>query len=118
MNKTEKIIILKQYQDMFYAQSVLEIDKSDSIREFSFLLKTLGMTKEKFEVENKILAEENGIKGTARAMFEAIFEAFAKFGTYVHYDLSEINMYYDDLQYKMDAEGIKCHKARISYLTN
>jgi len=118
MNKTEKAIILKQYHDMFYAQSVLEIDKSDSIREFSFLLKTLGMTKEKFEVENKILAEEKGITGTTKEMYSLIFESFAKYNCYVNYDLKEIDLYYDSLEWKMTQEKNKCHKARISYLTN
>jgi len=118
MNKKESAIILKSYYDMYFSQTVCGIDKSDSIRDFSFMLKTLGMTKEKYEIENKIISDHKEIKGTAKVMFEAIFESFAKFGAYVHFDLEEIDTYYENLQYKMDEEGIKCHKARISYLTN
>jgi len=118
MNKKEASIILKTYSDIYYSHVINEFDKSESIREFSFLLKSLGMNKEKTMVENVIICERDNIRGTAKEMYRMIFESFSEHEVYVNYDLSEIDMYYENLKYSMSEEDIKCHNARIKYLTN
>jgi hypothetical protein len=118
MNKKESAIILKSYKDIYYAHCILEIDKTDSRREFKFLLDTLGLKKERYIVENEIITEKENINCSSKSMYEMIFETFAKYNKYINYDLNEIDTIYDDLQFEMTEEDKKCHIARISYIEN
>lgn len=116
MTKLERNIILDQYQDIYYVHNIVKIDKSDSIRELSILLDILGMKKERIQRENIIIIERDSIKFMNREMFSMIFDTFAKYNYYTHYDMKEIDMIYDELQFHMTAEEVKCHEARIKYM--
>jgi len=117
MNKKEKDIILNTYREIYNIHNVLKIDKTDTLRDFKFMLKNLNLTKDMYMIENEIIAEQNNLSLTVKEMFRMIFETFAKYNVYVNYNIEEINMYYDNLQYEFTEEEIKCHKARINYIT-
>jgi len=116
MTKNEKSIILSAYKDIYYTHNIVKIDKSDSLREFKFLLNSLNLKKESYQVENEIIAETNNLKITVIEMYKMIFETFAKYNTYINYNLEEINIYYEELQWEFTEEENKCHKARVKYI--
>ena len=116
MTKNEKSIILSAYKDIYYIHHVVKIDKSDSLREFKFLLTSLNLKKESYMVENKVIAEAENMSLTVIEMYKMIFETFAKYNTYCNYNLEEIDIYYEELKWKFTEEENKCHKARIKYI--
>jgi len=116
MNKNEKSIILDTYKQIYYTHHIVKIDKSDSLREFKFLLQSLNLKKELYQVENEVIAESENMKLTVIEMYKMIFETFAKYNTYTNYDLSEIDIYYEELQWEFTEEENKCHKARVNYI--
>ena len=118
MNKKEKGIILDTYKNMYYCNMIVQIDKLDAIRELKIMIDKLELKKERYEIENEIISERDGIKATAKYMYESIFEVFTKYEKYVHYDLNDIEMCYDNLEYKMTEEERKCDTAKINYLKN
>jgi len=116
MNKSEKSIILSTYKDIYYTHHVVKIDKSDALREFKFLLASLNLKKESYQVENEVIAEVKNMSLTVIEMYKMIFETFAKYNTYCNYNLEEIDIYYEELQWEFTEEENKCHKARIKYI--
>jgi hypothetical protein len=118
MNKKEQNIILNIYKEIYNTHNVLEIDKTDTLREFRFLLKNLNLTKEMYITENQIITEQNNLNLTVKEMFSMIFDTFAKYNIFVNYNIEEINLYYDNLQYEFTEEENKCHNARIKYITD
>ena len=116
MTKNEKSIILSTYKDIYYTHDVVKIDKLDSLREFKFLLASLNLKKESYQVENEVIAEFNNMKLTVIEMYKMIFETFAKYNTYTNYNLEEIDIYYEELQWQFTEEENKCHKARVKYI--
>lgn len=116
MNKKESQIILNTYKQIYFAHTIVNIDKSDTIREFKFMLDNLGLKKERYIVENNIIAERDELTGTVKECYIMIFETFTRYGKYINYDLKEIQMYYDNLQYEFTEEDVKCHNARIKYI--
>lgn len=113
MNKKERKIILDTYKTIYRIHEIVKIDKSDSIREFKYLLDVLGMEKERYMIENEIIAERDNLTYMQKEMYSLIFETFSKYGKYIHYDLEEIDMYYNDLQFKMTDEENRCHKNQV-----
>ena len=116
MNKKELNTILSVYKDIYYTHHVVKIDKSDSLREFKFLLTSLNLKKESYMVENKVIAEAENMSLTVKEMYNMIFESFVKYNTYCNYDLEEIDIYYEELQWEMTEEENKCHKASVRYI--
>jgi len=116
MTKQEKQTILSAYKQIYYTHHIVKIDKSDSLREFKFLLSSLNLKKESYQIENEVIIEANNLKLTVIEMYKMIFETFAKYNTYTNYNLSEIDIYYEELQWEMTEEENKCHKARIKYI--
>lgn len=115
MNKKEMNTILKSYKTI-YNLKLMGFDKDDSIREFKILLNNLGMEIERYKAENEIIAAHNNMSCTIIEMYEMIFNDFLKYGRPIHYDLKEIDEYYDYLEFKMTEEENACHKARINYI--
>lgn len=113
MNKKELNIITATYKDMLYTNEVLEIDKSDSIREFKRLLDNLNLKDERYTVENEIICYKNNYNCIVRETFELIYNTFKKYNQYVNYNLDDIENIYNDLKYIMTVEDNKCHEARI-----
>jgi len=116
MNNREKDIILSNFQNAFMVNELLKIDKQEVLREFRHLLSMLNLKKEMVEQENIVICERDNIKGTKKEMYQLIFEIFSKYGIYPHYNITEIDQYYDNLQYNMTEEENKCHKVRINYI--
>lgn len=116
MNKKEMQTILGTYKQIFHTHTVLRYDKADTVREFKFMLDSLNLKKERYIVENEVIAESKSMKSTVKSMYEMIFEDFAKYGRYINYDLEEIGLYYDNLQYELTEEENKCHVSRVNYI--
>ena len=117
MNKTETNTIINIYKDMYYVHHIVNIDKSETLREFKFMIDKLGLKKQRYIVENKIIMERDEITGKAD-IYEMIFNDFILYNRYVHYDINEISNEYDELQFYMNDEQLKCNKARINYICN
>jgi len=115
MNKKEIKTIVETYKRIYNVQEVVGIDKSDTIYELKFLLDSLGLKKERYIAENEVITERDELK-SEKAEYKMIFDDFIKYGVYVNYDLEEIEMYYDDLQFRMNDEEIGCNTARIDYI--
>ena len=116
MTKQEKQTILSAYKQIYYTHHVVKINKSDALREFKFLLSSLNLKKELYQIENEVIIEANNLKLTVKEMYNMIFELFVKYNTYCNYDLEEIDIYYEELQWEMTEEENKCHKARVRYI--
>lgn len=116
MNKKEMNIILTTYKEAYNAQEILGFDKADTLRTLKFMIDSLGLEKQRYEIENDVIAERDHLNITTKEMYQIIFETFEKYNVYVNYDLDEIEMYYDNLQFKMTQEENKCHQARINYI--
>ena len=115
MNLKEKEIILKEYSDLLYSDMILKIDKSDTLRHFRNLLKGLNLIKEMYATENEIICYRDNVAGIKKEMFRMIIDTFAKYNKYVKFDIDEIELYFDNLQYEMTEEE-KCHHAQMKYL--
>jgi hypothetical protein len=113
MTNKEKQIILNTYKENYSAHEILKIDKSETLYTLRYLLDSLELKKDRYIIENSVIIERDNIKFMEREAFQMIFDTFLKYGKYIHYDLQEIDMYYDDLQYEMTEEEIRCHNARI-----
>jgi hypothetical protein len=118
MNKKETSIILASYKHIYACNEVLNIDKTDTIREYRHMLEELGLKKEMYIIENEVICERDNIKYSSKQVYEMIFETFLKYNKYIHYDMNEIERYYDDLQFYFTDEENKCHIARINLLNN
>ena len=116
MNKKESNIILNTYKEIYRIHEVVKIDKADTIRELKIMIDALGMKKERYIIENEVIAERDNIKYSSLQMYEMIFNNFLKYGKYIHYDLDEIDVYYDDLQFRMTEEENKCYTAQVNYI--
>jgi len=116
MNKKELTVILNHYKNIYYTHTVVKIDKADSLREFKFLLESLGLKKERYIVENEVIAENFNLKSSVKECYSMIFKSFVKYGVYTNYDLDEIDTYYQELTWEFTEEENKCHKARVKYI--
>jgi hypothetical protein len=116
LTSKEKEIILKSYADLYFAEKVLQFDKSETLYTLRFLLDNLQLKKDRYMVENEIISQRNNLAGTQKEMYLMIFETFAKYGRYINYDILEIESVYDDLQYEITDEEKRCHNARIEYI--
>ena len=114
MNKKE-IATIKESYKAIYKNSL--IDKADMSRfNMKMLLDNLGLKKERYEVENEVIADNNNYKSMIVESFQMIAEDFEKYGVYVNYDLTEIENIFEDLQYEMTEEEIRCYNARINLI--
>lgn len=114
MNKKE-IQTIKESYKITYKDSLT--NTSDMSRyHMKFLMDSLNLKKERYEVENEVIAENNNYKSMTIEAFQGIFEDFEKYGVYVNYDLDSIDNYFDKLKYKMTEEEIRCYNARINLI--
>lgn len=118
MNKQEKIIIFSHYKQVYYNHLILDYDKADTIRELRSLLKSLNLEKERYQVENEVIIEQKGYNSITKEAYQMIFDTFFKHDVLIHYDLAEINFYYDELRFQFTPEEIKCHAARINLINS
>ena len=116
MNKKEKEIIINTYKDIIYSAEILNFDYTDTKRKFKHLLDQLNLKNERYQVENEIISLKNEYNYIIRETFGLIYNTFKKYNQYVNYDLDMICIIFDDLQFKMTEEEIKCHKARIKVI--
>lgn len=114
MNKKEKEIMLKGYERNLISLSEGFEYKKEVVREYSILLDGLGLMKEKYEVENKILADLNDLNETEKDMYDMIIKDLNKYDIYCNY--SDIENYIYELEYEFTEEQLRCNKARINYL--
>jgi len=70
MTKKELNTILSAYKQIYYTYHIVKIDKSDALREFKFLLTSLNLKKELYQVENEVIAEANNLKLTVIEMYK------------------------------------------------
>lgn len=117
MNKKEKNIILKSYERIFHVHTIEEIDKSDSIYEFKFILNNLGLELDRYIIENKIIAEKMELKPTQIEAYEMMFNDCVKYGYYENYGKHLIGAI-EELKFDMTEEEIKCNNARIRTIGN
>lgn len=116
MNKKEKEIMLKGYERNLISLSEGFEYKKEVVREYSILLDGLGLMKEKYEVENKILADLNELNETEKDMYDMIIKDLNKYDIYCNY--SDIENYIYELEYEFTEEQLRCNKARIKYLSD
>jgi hypothetical protein len=116
MNKQEKNIILELYKEALYSHHILRIEKVEVLREYRYLLSKLEITKDRYAIENDIIAERDNISSSKKDMYTMIFDTFSKYNRYVNFNIDDINMVFDDLQYEMTEEEISCHNARMRYI--
>lgn len=114
MNKKEKEIMLKGYERNLISLSEGFEYKKEVVREYSILLDNLGLMKEKYEVENKILADLNDLNEAEKDMYDMIIKDLNKYDIYCNY--SDIENYIYELEYEFTEEQLRCNKARINYL--
>lgn len=116
MTKKEKQIILNQYE-MIYKIDLDGIDKSECIREVGIILDLLGLSKEKYEVENKVLSTRPGYSNViAVDTFQMIFDSFYKYGSLVNYDIDEIEAVFEELKFEMNEDDVKYNERRINII--
>lgn len=115
MNKKEKQIILDRYELILNTRE-LGIDKSDSIRELSSLIDALGMKKERYMVENKIISNSKGFSIIVIDAFEMIFESFLKYGCIVKYDIEEVEEAFENVRLDMNADEVNYNSKRIAII--
>jgi hypothetical protein len=115
MTSKEKNIILKNYKRIYKLSLTKGFDYKDDARlEFTSLLDELGLTKERYTIENEVISEKNNYNNIQREMFEMIFESFLKYEVYIHYDIREIDIVYHTLQFDMSEEEKRLHCTRIN----
>lgn len=116
MTKKEKQIILNQYE-MIYKVNLDGIDKSDSIREIGVILDLLGLNKEKYEVENKVLSTRAGYSNViAIDTFQMIFDSFYRYGSLVKYNIEEIEEVFEQLKFEMNEDDVRYNTRRINII--
>ena len=82
----------------------------------AWLMDSLNLNKERIEVENEVIVENNSYNIMIVGAFKSIFNDFAKYGKYVNYDINRIDTLYEELKYEMTEEEVKCNQARISII--
>lgn len=115
MNKKEKQIILEQYE-LILNINAGGIDKQDSIREISNLLNLFDMQKERYMVENKVIANTHKYPFTVIGMFEMLFDSISKHGRYINYNIDEIEEVLSNLKWDMTEEEYNYNIKRIAII--
>lgn len=116
MNKKERDIILNTYKDALTSKN-LGFDKDDTIRTFKFMLGGLGLERERYMIENKMITDTKEYDIIVEDTFRMIFDTFARYNILVSYDLDEIEeMYENNLAYKFSSEDEICYQARVKIL--
>ena len=67
----------------------------------------------RYKIENREIIRYKEYNYIVKESFNSLYEDFKKYGYYTIMDVEEIEMAFDDLQYKMTDEEVKCNKARI-----
>lgn len=118
MNKQEKEILLNNYKENYNLHHILNYDKTDILINLKYLLDNLDLKKDRYIIENEIISEKEKYNFLQRESFKMIFEMYLKYNVYVNYDLKEIAGYFEDLQFIITDEEIRCHQARIRNIEN
>lgn len=82
-------------------------------QEIGNMMELLGLKKNKYIIENNAVIDHKSYNGIVREVFNMLFDNFVKYKVYTTFDIDDIEMYFENLQYNMTAEEIKCNKARI-----
>jgi hypothetical protein len=115
MTSKEKDVILKNYKKIYKISLTKGFEYKDDARlEFTNLLDSLGLKKERYIIENQVLSELKQYNNIQVSMFEMIFDDFLKYGVYTHYDLQEIDIHYDTLQFSMSDDEKRLYQVRIN----
>lgn len=102
---------------MIYKVNLDGIDKSDSIREIGVVLDLLGLNKEKYEVENKVLSTRAGYSNViAIDTFQMIFDSFYRYGSLVKYNIEEIEDVFEQLKFEMKEDEVRYNTRRINII--
>lgn len=115
MTKNEKAILLDSYK-MIVSCETIGLDKDDARREFESLLDKLDLKTDRYLVKNNVICETNEYDLIVVDTFYMVFNTFLKYNRYVYFDINDIDDCYNDLQFEMNDEDIKCHNARMKIL--
>lgn len=113
MTNKEKNILLKNYKRIYHQHLITDY-KNDSRLEFVNLLDALGLKTDRYIIENEVISELRQYNNIQREMFEMIFESFLKYGVYIHYDVKDIELFFDNLQFQMNDEEKRLYQVRIN----
>ena len=109
MNKKEREIILNKYEN------ILMYGDNSTIIEFKSLLNMLELEKDRFKIENKVIADKNDLSPLIIDMYDMIINDLNKYNVYCNYlDVEEL-LY--NIEYELTEEELKCNKARINYIS-
>lgn len=112
MNKKELSTIEKEYN--FTIQASLQgFNKDQELILLKRLMDNLGLKDNRYKIENREIIRYKEYNYIVKESFNSLYEDFKKYGYYTIMDVEEIEMAFDDLQYKMTDEEVKCNKARI-----
>lgn len=107
MNKKEVETIKESYKAMF--KDSMALHEQVGVSHMRELLDNLGLKKERYDIENEIILENNNFNEFTIGMFKMFVNEFVKYGKYSHYDLIEIKDIFDEVKYEMsDDESSFC----------
>ena len=106
MNKKEKSIIMKRYEEILEVSTMF--DKKDSIFEFKCLMMALDLENEMKIVENNHFLKNNNLSFLQKEGYSTLCDIIMKYNGAKVVEFENIIEYYNEYWLEMSAEHQKC----------